>query len=145
MKKLKLLLLLAGIPFGLFAQDIINHPVTSFEDSTGLLYWNKKLPVYLHLSSKPDKEGTLLKSKVHAKYTNPFYFDTEGINYIRTRYAVDTVTKKSVNPHIEILWEVYADGKSPVSHIAFSGAKKYVLGEKTFFGKGLTVTLNSFE
>ncbi|RLD49460.1 MAG: hypothetical protein DRI94_11170 [Bacteroidetes bacterium] len=129
--------------FKLSAQNIIQPEKKSYEDSTGLLYWNKDVPVYLHLSSTPDGQGNLLKSKIHAKYTNPFYFDTEGINYMRTRYAVDTATRKTVNPHIEILWEVYADGKTPVSKVHFKGAKKYSIGNKTYYGKGLHVTISS--
>ncbi len=125
------------------AQTEIIPKKTSYEDSSGLLYWNKNLPVYLHLSSKPDEKGNLVKSKVSAKYTNPFYFDTEGINYMRTRYAVDTATRKTVNPHIEILWEVYADGKAPVTKAKFSGTKKYVFEGKTYYGKGLKISLNA--
>jgi len=127
----------------LHAQTTIIPEKKSYEDSTGLLYWNKKVPVYLHLSSSPDKQGKLLKSKIHKKYTNPFYFDTEGINYMRTRYAVDTSSKKTIYPHIEILWEVYADGKPPVSKISFNGAKKYVFNNKTYYGKGLKIKLSA--
>ncbi len=129
--------------FSMFAQTPVTPDKKSYEDSTGLLYWNKDVPVYLHLSSTPDGQGNLLKSKIHAKYTNPFYFDTEGINYMRTRYAVDTATKKTVNPQIEILWEVYADGKAPVSKIHFHGAKKYRIGDKTYYGKGLHISVSS--
>ena len=141
--KLLLFILLSALSLNLFAQTQKIPEKKSYEDSTGLLYWNKKVPVYLHLSSTPDGQGNLLKSKIHAKYTNPFYFDTEGINYMRTRYAVDTATKKTIYPRIEILWEVYADSKSPVSRVHFKGAKKYNFGNKTYFGKGLHVTISS--
>ncbi len=143
LKYIAVILFLALSAFKLSAQNIIQPQKKSYEDSTGLLYWNKDVPVYLHLSSNPDEKGDLVKSKIHAKYTNPFYFDSEGINYMRTRYAVDTATRKIVNPHIEILWEVYADGMPPVSHINFSGAKKYTLEGKTYYGKGLTIKLDS--
>lgn len=141
--KLFIFIVFFGIFNSLSAQTPIISDKKSYEDSTGLLYWNKEVPVYLHLSSKPDKKGNLLKSKIHSKYTNPFYFDSEGINYIRTRYAVDTATRKTVNPHIEILWEVYADGKAPVSHIKLSGAPKYTVGKKIYFGKGLKISIYS--
>ncbi len=125
------------------AQTQIIPEKTSYEDSTNLLYWNKDLPVYLHLSSKPDEKGDLVKSKISAKYTNPFYFDTEGINYMRTKYAVDTATRNTINPHIEILWEVYADGTAPLTKSHFTGAKKYVFKGKTYYGKGLKISLNA--
>ncbi len=143
--KTKLLIFLSffGLFYDVSAQTQIIPEKKSYEDSTGLLYWNKEVPVYLRLSSTPDEKGNLLKSKIHAQYTNPFYFDTEGINYMRTRYAVDTATRKTVNPHIEILWEVYADGKAPVSHIYLKGAPKYVLNGKTYYGKGLQISITS--
>ena len=147
MKKLNYLviLLITSISYFANAQTKIIPEKKSFEDSTGLLYWNKEVPVYLHLSSTPEGKGNLLKSKIHAKYTNPFYFDTEGINYMRTHYAVDTATRKTVNPHIEILWEVYADGKAPISKAAFKGAKRYNIGKKTYYGKNLELTLSSYD
>ncbi len=135
--------LMASIIYSGTAQNQIIPEKKSYEDSTGLLYWNRSEPVYIHLSSKPNGNGNLLKSKVHAQYTNPFYFDSEGINYIRTRYAVDTTTKKTITPHIEILFEVYADGKAPVTKAYFSGANKIIVGNKTYFGKGLNITLKS--
>ncbi len=125
------------------AQNQIIPEKKSYQDSTGLLYWNKSEPVYIHLSSKPDEKGDLLKSKVHAQYTNPFYFDSEGINYVRTRYAVDTASKKTITPHIEILFEVYADGKAPITKAYFTGANKIIVGNKTYYGKGLKITLKS--
>ncbi len=143
MKKIKILLLLTAFSVAAGAQTPVEHPKVTYQDSSGLLYWNKELPVYINLSSEPDKKGTQLKSKISAKYTNPFYFDTEGINYMRTRYAVDKKTHKTVNPHVEILWEIYADGMPPVSHIKFSGAEKYVFGGKTYYGKGLNITISS--
>ncbi len=135
--------LLASIIYSGTAQNQIIPEKKSYEDSTGLLYWNRSEPVYIHLSSKPNEKGNLLKSKTHAQYTNPFYFDSEGINYIRTRYAVDTTTKKTITPHTEILFEVYADGKAPVTKAYFSGANKITVGNKTYFGKGLNITLKS--
>ncbi len=124
-------------------QTVIVPEKKSYEDEKGLLYWNKTEPVYIHLSSSPNEKGHLLKSKIHKKYTNPFYFDTEGINYIRTRYAVDTATRKIVSPHIEVLLEVYADGKAPVSSIKYVDAKKYKMNGMVYFGKGLKIRLNA--
>jgi len=126
-----------------YAQNITEQEKTSYTNEEGLLYWNKELPVYINLSSKPNEKGTELKSKIHAKYTNPFYFDTEGINYIRTRYAVNKETHNMVYPKTEILFEVYADGKAPVTKVTFSGAKKYYFNNKTYYGKNLKISINS--
>ena len=67
-----------------FGQEIIEHEKTTYTGEDGKLYWNKDLPVYINISPEPDTKGHKLKSERHAKYTNPFYFDTEGINFIRT-------------------------------------------------------------
>ncbi len=135
--------LLVSIIYSSTAQNQIIPEKRSYEDSTGLLYWNKSKPVYIHLSSSPDEKGDLLKSKVHKKYTNPFYLDTEGINYIRTRYAVDTATKKTIIPNLEIRFEVYADGRAPATKAYFNGANKIRIGNKTYYGKGLIISLKS--
>ncbi len=129
--------------FTLNAQTQTSHKKVSYESADGKLYWNKDLPLYINVSSKPNEKGHELKSKIHAKYTNPFYLDTEGLNYIRTRYAVDKETKKKIYPKIEVLFEIYADSKAPVTKASFTGSKKQVFNGKTFFGKNLTVTLKS--
>ncbi|NPA38020.1 MAG: hypothetical protein GXO47_14350 [Chlorobi bacterium] len=125
------------------AQNQLIPEKKSYEDSTGLLYWNKEVPVYIHLSAKPDEKGDLLKNKTQEQYTNPFYFDTEGVNYIRTRYAVDKETKKTVYPKTEILFKVYADGRAPVTKARFNGADKVIINNRVFYGKGLKITLIS--
>ncbi len=128
-----------------FSQTEIVKEKTTFVDTTGLLYWNKELPVYINLSSEPNEKGHNLKSKIHAKYTNPLYFDTEGINFIRTRYAVDKETHKTIVPQTELLFEVYADGISPQTKSEFTGAEKIILNNKMYYGKNLKIKLSSFD
>jgi len=134
---------LIGIAFISNAQTKTNIEKTSYEDADGKLYWNKDLPIYLNISSKPNEKGRQLKSKVHAQYTNPFYLDTEGLNYIRTRYAVDKDTHKTIYPKTEILFEIYADSKAPITKSVFKSAKEYKLGNKKYYGKNLDITLSA--
>lgn len=89
---------------------------------SGRLYWNKHKPIFLFLSPTPDAgQGVLMRSESMPAYACPFYLDTEGVNYLRTRWAVDTGTLRPVSPQQEILWEVYADGVPPTTRIALTG------------------------
>lgn len=108
-----------------------------------VLYWNKKLPVYIHLSDGPQNQGVNLESKEFSKYTNPIFFDTEGPNYVRTKYAVDNHTGALANPKLEIAFEVIADGVSPVSTANFKNAPSFTKGSTNYFGPGLTVSIES--
>ncbi|MBI1184993.1 hypothetical protein GC194_12025 [bacterium] len=108
-------------------------------------YVHKDLPIYLYFSTSNDPNATkyLLKSKTTGDYANPMFFDTEGVNYIRHRWAVEQNTGKTVEPKIEVLFEVYADGLAPVTTSAFAGAPTYYNGGTVYYGKGLSITLNS--
>lgn len=111
------------------------------QDST--LYWNKKLPVYIKLSPTLQGEGVNLISKEFEQYTNPVFLDTEGPNYIRTKYAVDKLTGEVKVPKTEVLFEVVSDGIAPTSQISFKKAQVYSTGNKIYYGKGLEFELNA--
>ena len=70
------------------------------------------------------------------------YLDTEGINYMRSRYAVDPETKKIIRPQQEVMYELYADGLAPITRLKYGGAPRY-RSDRLYFGKGLTYTLTS--
>ncbi len=128
------------------AQEQPKHKKKWYIDENGKFYTNKHLPVYIRLSHSPDEgaESHLLKSRSLPQYTNPMYFDTEGYNSFRSPSAVDTVSKKTVQPKKEIRFEVYADGVAPNTTIQFSDSKKYVNKTKQiFYGSPLTITLRS--
>ncbi|MDZ4709106.1 MAG: hypothetical protein SH818_11965 [Saprospiraceae bacterium] len=110
-------------------------------DST--LYWNKSLPVYIKLATTPDGAGVNLTSKEFAQYTNPIYLDTEGPNYIRTRYAVDKDSREIKSPKTEVLLEVVADGQPPATSISFKNANTYTVDSKHYYGPGLQFDLFS--
>lgn len=108
----------------------------------GNTYVQKSLPLYLKFSTTPGGQNYDLKSKATPKYADPMYLDTEGINYIRSRWAVDPESKKTAQPEQEVLYEIYADGISPYTYHKFMGAPKYSAA-KVYFGKGLRFTLTS--
>ena len=108
----------------------------------GNTYVQKSLPLYLKFSTSPAGQLYDLKSKATAKYADPMYLDTEGINYIRSKWAVDPESRKTIQPQTEILYEIYADGLAPRTSIKFSGAPKFV-GSKVFYGKGLKYDLTA--
>lgn len=87
------------------------------DSASGRLYWNKALPAYLFLSSTPTPlAGTApLNGQGAEGEGTPFFFDTEGINYLRTRWAVNPTTGQTIEPKREILWPVWADGIPPKS------------------------------
>jgi hypothetical protein len=97
----------------------------------GKLYVQKSLPVYLMLNTSADNKGAvLLKSERTAAYTNPMYFDTEGLNTVRSPFCVDQKTKEVRKQ--DIIFEVYADSKAPVTKISFSTGKTFKKDNKLF-------------
>lgn len=128
-----------------YAQIQPEHAKRTYTDENDNLYIQKDLPLYLKIStSEDDKDGNiLLKSKQSNAYVNPLYLDSEGLNTIRTPYAVDKTTKKTVMPLQDIVFEVYADGTAPKSRAEFNGAKKYERNAITFYGPDLRVSIFS--
>lgn len=104
---------------------------------SGKLYWNKHKPIYLFLAPSPSGEnGELLKSQSMPQYSCPFYLDTEGINFMRTRWAVDTATHQTIRPQREILWEIYADGLPPSTQASVLGKNAKHKGSLTLGADG---------
>lgn len=66
----------------LFSQEQLKHTPKMYKSSDGKLYMNKSQPMYLWISTSPgnESEKIRLESEKHKKYSNPFYFDTEGYN-----------------------------------------------------------------
>jgi hypothetical protein len=135
--------LLTGI--SVFSQDILNHPKKMYVSPDGKLYIQKNLPIYLWLSTSPDKnsEKELLKSVMSAQYTNPMYLDAEGYNSLRSPWAVDTSTKKAVYPKRDIVFEIYADSVPPVSKIEYGNSIQYISEGKIHLGGNTQITLSA--
>lgn len=133
------------LAFSVNAQTQMVHKKKPFIDSEGNYYINKALPIYLTLSTSADgKENAhLLQSKSTAKYANPMYFDTEGLNTVRTPSCVDPESKQTVQPPRDVVFEVFADGKAPVTSTKFYGAPKYIKSGIIYYGVGLNVDITS--
>ncbi len=127
------------------AQEPINHPKKMYRNAEGRLFANKHQPMYLMLSTSPGGEGDTetLESENCPQYANPFYFDSEGLNTIRTPSQVDPETKKLVYPVADVVFQVYADGIAPATKASYSHAKKHVRNDSTFYGAGLQIELNA--
>jgi len=135
---LLLVLFFAGI---IQAQQQANHPKKMYRNENGRLFANKNQAMYLMLSTSPGTEGDTqtLESESGPKYANPFYFDSEGLNTIRTPSQVDPETKQLVYPVADVVFEVYADGLAPLTKCTLSNAQKHIRKDSVFFGAGLQV------
>ncbi|MDH5610418.1 MAG: hypothetical protein OEY56_13150 [Cyclobacteriaceae bacterium] len=127
--------------FSLYAQSQLQHEKKHFLSEDGKLYWQAQKPVYLFVSENPTgTEAKRLESNSTPEYANPFFFDTEGVNYVRTRWAVDPETRKPIEPQMEVMFEVYRDGIAPTSQVDFLSAQKYSDGTTLFYGQGLSLS-----
>lgn len=131
------------IPILIFSQNSgkLDHQKRVYLNN-GTTYVQKSLPLYLKFSVDPNGENYDLNSKVSKDYSNPMFLDTEGINYIRSKWAVDKTTKKIASPKQEILYELYADALAPKTNSVFKDAPRYT-SNKNYFGKGLLVDLSA--
>ncbi len=121
----------------LFAQEVPEHPKKVYQSAEGKIFWPKDLPVFIRLSaSEADSANSfLMKSERTKKHTNPYYLDTEGINYIRSKWAVDPETKQTVYPKFEVVWEVYRDGTPPVSQMSIEDDNNFRRKSKIYLSK----------
>ena len=144
MKNSFLSLLLLFVVFLAQAQEKPSFKPTFYKDTvSGKLYWNKALPAYLTISPTPDvSSGVQLESHATKQYAEPFYFDTEGINYIRTRWAVDKKTKRTV-PNVEIVWEIYADSHAPQTRLHLIDQNKHTVSGTLFCSGNVKMVFSS--
>ena len=117
-----------------------------FYQNDGKIYANKKLPIYLSISSSPDgSDPIVLDTPANPSDGSPMYLDSEGVNFIRSKWAVDPETKKIASPKREVLFPVHADGIAPISGITFSGAPSYSNQGVDYYGRGLSYSLSSVD
>lgn len=111
----------------------------------GKLYINKALPIYLWLSTSPDESSQKYKlySQQSAKYSNPMYLDADGFNSLRSPSAVDTVTRKTIIPVQDIVFEIYADESAPVTKSDFGDSKPFVFEGKSYIRSNTQLTLTA--
>ncbi len=126
-------------------QEPLKHEKTVYVSPEGRIFIQKSLPIYLRLTTSPneDAKSYLLKSEVTKKYSNPMYLDTEGYNTIRSPWIVDTITRKPIYPRQDIIFEIYADSKSPVTKISYGQASVYKTNGKVYINNKGEVTLEA--
>ncbi len=119
--------------------QIIKEGETVYTAENSKIYVNKNLPIYLKFSTTPNGETYDLKSLSHPEDTEPLYLDTEGANYIRTKWAVDPETKEYTYPLREIQMELYADSKPPVVRPIFNSSALFKKDNVTYYGHDLSI------
>lgn len=128
-----------------YSQEPLKHEKKFYKNSEGKLYINKDLPIYIRLASSPDSSASsvLLESEDSKDFTNPMFFDTEGINTIRSPWKINHETKEPVYPQEDIVFEVYADSKAPSTKVDY-GTKKVVRSEeKIICGEKVNLSFKS--
>jgi len=113
-----------------------------FVSPNGKLYWQGDLPIYFFISTKPNGEGkTRLESEATKEYTNPMYLDTEGANYIRSKWAY--ADGKYAVPKQEVVFEIFKDTRPTLTKLKYEGAPSYSKDNIRYFGKSLFISLSS--
>jgi hypothetical protein len=148
MKKISLLLFFISLSqFCLFGQEQLKHEKKIYISPEGRIFVQKSLPIYVRMANSPDENANsyLLKSEVTKKYSNPMYLDYEGYNTFRSPWRVDTATLKPVYPREDIIFEVYADSKPPVTSIDYGEVSIYKTREKIFLSTKGEITLKAID
>ncbi|MFP4024091.1 MAG: OmpL47-type beta-barrel domain-containing protein [Thiohalospira sp.] len=114
--------------FALKSQEPLVHQKKFFVSDDGKMYVHKEMPLYFRVSSSPDENAPshlLIPAADSKKYTNPMYLDTEGYNSLHSPSKVDTATKKAVYPLEDIIFEIYADSRAPVTSFSLNNKNYY--------------------
>jgi hypothetical protein len=137
-----MLLLVTG---SMMAQQPLEHPNKIYKSPEGKLYVNRNAPIYLRIAtdSVSDRRTHLLRSEETSQYANPMYFDTEGINTIRSPWKVDPETRSYVYPKEDVVFVVYADSKPPSSRVDFGTEEIVTEGGTVYAGEPLTLRFNT--
>lgn len=140
-----LLLIFLLTPMLLLAQEKPKYEKKIFVSPEGKLYVNKDLPIYLWLSTSPDEASKKyrLKSEKTKQYSNPMYLDADGFNSLRSPAAVDTVTRKTVIPEQDIVFEIYADAQKPNTLVDFGESVPYKQDGKSYIKSNTKLVLNA--
>ena len=128
-------------------QEQLQHQKKMYQAPDGKLYFNKALPIYLWMSNSPDpnSEKARLQSVESKAYTNPMYFDTEGYNTLRSPSKVDTVTRKTVQPVSDIIYEIYSDSEAPLPKAKLTNAKVYTSNSTTYTSGNIEMQISAVD
>jgi hypothetical protein len=146
-QKLFALIIASASSLFVVGQEQLKHEKKVFVSPDNKTYINKDLPVYFRIatSADPNAESYKLQSESTAKYANPMYFDTEGLNTLRSPSAVDHESKKVVVPQQDIIFEIYADGIAPATKPRFKNGENLTVKGKTYYKKGAQLDFTSFD
>jgi len=126
------------------AQQQPKHEKTIYQKDDGTVYWNKHLPFFIRLStSESGADSYLLNRDSTDAKDGSMYFDTEGRNWVRTRWEVDMETGKSKYPQKEVLWPIEADGIAPETKPTYNYTGRHIREGKTYYSGDVTVTLKA--
>jgi len=136
---------LSALYLNLFSQPVPSHEKKIYISPEGTLYIQKDLPIYLWLSTSSDEKSETYRlwSEVTKPYSNPMYLDTEGWNTVRSPSAVDTSTRQTIYPLRDIVFEVYADSKYPITTIDYGDIKPFSSEGKLHVGSGALIRLTA--
>ncbi len=145
MSKYLLFVLFFAFSVAAIAQEQLAHKKRFYVNENGRFFTQKDLPMYLRLSNSPDPnaESHLVRSESSPQYSNPFYFDTEGYNTLRTPSQVDTTTKKVILPKQDIIFEIYTDGTPPQLKFSYGTKDVFVKDNVTYCGKNTKLELSA--
>ena len=127
------------------AQKLPDHARKIYVSPENKIFYNKSLPVYFYISSSSDPNAPhfLLRSENTPRYSNPMYFDTEGKNTLRSPSAVDTVTKKMIQPPIDVQYQVFVDSKSPSTKIQYDKQREAYIKGIHYIADSVSVSFNA--
>ncbi|MFC2086235.1 OmpL47-type beta-barrel domain-containing protein [Bacteroidota bacterium] len=128
-----------------FCQEIVEKDSYTYYDTSGNFYVMKSQPIYLWLGFSPDstEQMHLLQSDSSVNFTNPMFFDQEGLNIIRSPWAVDTQTHTRVYPLEVIQFEIYVDGTAPKTSLKYGNVSPVKVGKNIYYGNDLVFKLIS--
>ena len=101
------------LSFFIYAQEPTKPVFESiFYQNDGKIYANKKLPIYLSISSSPDgSDPIVLDTPANPSDGSPMYLDSEGVNYHSFQSGrLIQRPKRLYLPKREVLFPVHADG-----------------------------------
>ena len=115
--------------------DPIEHKKRIYVDNEKRLYVALSAPIFLRLALSPnDGDPSYLFHAPGSQVALPFHLDGPGVHSIRHPASHN-------DPGFKV--NVYADAAAPTTKTRFSDAPYYQDGERAFFGKGLSVTLDA--
>ena len=125
MKKIKILWAAMCISFFYqgYTQNEPEKPVfeaVMFQDGSKI-YVQRGLPIYLSVSTTKDGKGINLETPANPQDANPMFLDTEGVNYLRSKWAIDRRSRLTMIQK-ERYFFLFMQTELPQTKIFFKGS-----------------------